>query len=160
MRVLRTHGWKKKYFPEILGYNSRLDTLQAAILRVKLRQVDSWNDSRRRLATQYNRELVNLPNIKIPYEAPETKHVYHLYVLKSSQRDLIREELKNAGVATGIYYPQPLHLTHPCRDLGYEIGDFPISEKASLDTLAIPIYPEMTSEQVEIVTDAVIAAAK
>ncbi len=151
VRMLRTHGWKKKYFPEILGYNSRLDTIQAAVLRVKLRHLDSWNAVRRELAAIYNHEFKRFPDFKIPYEAPGAKHIYHLYVIQSSQRDFYREELTKVGVATGIYYPQPLHMTQPCQNLGYKLGDFPISEQASLEALAIPIFPEMTSEQVEIV---------
>jgi dTDP-4-amino-4,6-dideoxygalactose transaminase len=150
-RVLRTHGWKDKYFPEILGYNSRLDALQAAILRVKLRHIDNWNANRQEIASYYNRELKDLPDFKVPFEAPEVKHIYHLYIIQSSQRDLIQGELKKAGVSTGIYYPQSLHLTQPCRNYGYKVGDFPISEKASRETLAIPIFPEMTPEQIEIV---------
>jgi dTDP-4-amino-4,6-dideoxygalactose transaminase len=151
VRVLRVHGWKRKYYPEILGYNSRLDSLQAAILRVKLRHLDAWNASRRDLAAQYNRALGNIPDISTPYEAPGSKHVYHLYIIQSSRRDLMRENLKKSGVATGIYYPQPLHLTQPCQELGYGVGDFPISERASSGSLAIPIYPEMTAEQVDMV---------
>jgi dTDP-4-amino-4,6-dideoxygalactose transaminase len=160
VRVLRVHGWKRKYYPEILGYNSRLDTLQAAILRVKLRHLDAWNSSRRNLATQYNRVFSNIPGITIPYEAPGSKHVYHLYVIQSSQRDFIREKLGKSGVSTGIYYPQPLHLTRPCKELGYGVGDFPVSEKASSGTLAFPIYPEMTAEQVEIVIGGIKAVLK
>ena len=147
--ILRTHGWKKKYFPEILGYNSRLDAIQAAILRVKLRHIDVWNDRRRDLAAHYNRELSSITGIMTPYEAPGAKHVYHLFVVQSSQRDLIREKFKNAGVATGIYYPQPLHLTQACQDLRYQVGDFPVSENASLETFAIPMFPEMANEQVK-----------
>jgi len=151
VRMLRAHGWKKKYFPEILGYNSRLDALQAAILRVKLRYLDEWNDRRRELAAVYQGLLANIPGISTPFEAPEVKHVYHLYVLRLAERDLMQRKLGEAGIATGIYYPKPIHLTQPCLALGYREGDFPITEKSSLETLAIPIYPEMTQAHVDIV---------
>ncbi|MBC8333341.1 MAG: DegT/DnrJ/EryC1/StrS family aminotransferase [Anaerolineae bacterium] len=151
LRMLRTHGWQRKYFPEILGYNSRLDALQGAILRVKLPHLDAWNDRRRELAATYHERLSGLAGLTTPYEAPDTRHVYHLYVLQLSQRDQLKGALKAAGIATGVYYPQPLHLTRPCHDLDYQEGAFPITEKASRETLAIPIYPEMTSAQVEMV---------
>ncbi len=151
VRMLRTHGWQKKYFPEILGYNSRLDALQAAILRVKLRYLDAWNERRRELAADYQGQLSGLAGVTTPYEAPEARHVYHLYVLQLAQRNQVQQKLKDAGIATGVYYPQPLHLTQPCFELGYQGGDFPITERASLETLAIPIYPEITSQQIDII---------
>jgi len=150
-RMLRTHGWQQKYFPEILGYNSRLDALQAAVLRVKLPHLDTWNERRRELAAMYRRRLSGLEGVSTPYEAPDARHVYHLYILQLAQRVSVQAALKAAGIATGVYYPQPLHLTQPCKTLGYHKGDFPITEKASRETLAIPIYPEMTQEQFDLV---------
>jgi len=155
LRMLRTHGWKKKYFPEILGYNSRLDALQAAILRVKLRYLDAWNERRRELAVAYQDKLSSLTGLTTPYEASEARHVYHLYVLQLAFRDQVQTTLKTAGIATGVYYPQPIHLTQPCRDLGYQECDFPVTEKSSLETLAIPIYPEMTSDQFDAVVESI-----
>ena len=151
VRMLRAHGWKTKYFPEILGYNSRLDALQAAILRVKLGYLDSWNARRREIAAGYGRGLAPLSKITAPYESPECRHVYHLYVIRAAARDEIQQMLKKAGIVSGVYYPQPLHMTQPCRELGYKEGNFPQSEKASRETLAIPIYPEMTQEQIDVV---------
>jgi dTDP-4-amino-4,6-dideoxygalactose transaminase len=148
VRMLRTHGWQQKYFPEILGYNSRLDTLQAAILRVKLGHVDRWNDRRRELAEAYNKSLSRLPDLTLPYQAPGVKHVYHLYVVRSQIRDELQKHLKQKGIASSVYYPQPLHLSDPCKGLGYQVGDFPHAESASRETLAIPLYPEMTLDQV------------
>jgi dTDP-4-amino-4,6-dideoxygalactose transaminase len=148
VRMLRTHGWQQKYFPEILGYNSRLDTLQAAILRVKLGYIDRWNERRRKLAEAYNKSLSRLPDLALPYQAPGVKHVYHLYVVRSQIRDELQKHLKQKGIASSVYYPQPLHLSDPCKGLGYQPGDFPHAERASLETLAIPLYPEMTQEQV------------
>ena len=146
VRMLRTHGWRKKYYPEVTGYNSRLDELQAAILRVKLRHVDGWNERRRDLARQYTEQLSSL-GVGVPYDAPYATHVYHLYVIRVKGRDRVQRYLKEAGIASGVYYPQPLHLTEPCRPLGYEEGGFPVAEQASQETLAIPLYPEMSDEQ-------------
>jgi len=151
VRMLRAHGWKKKYFPEILGYNSRLDALQAAILRVKLPYLDRWNERRREIASAYNRGLSAISAISAPWVASGASHVYHLYIIRTARRDELQQALKQAGIASGIYYPQPLHLTQPCKALGYTEGDFPDSEKASRETLAIPIYPEMTEEQIHFV---------
>ena len=148
MRMLRAHGWKKKYFPEVLGYNSRLDALQAAILRVKLPHLDKWNEGRRKVAHIYSDALAETPNLQIPYEAPNRTHVYHLYILQVPNRDQVQEKLKEAGIGTSVYYPQPLHLAEPCKALGYKEGDFPVAEKASLETIAIPVYPEMSDEQI------------
>ncbi|MDA2936635.1 DegT/DnrJ/EryC1/StrS family aminotransferase [Acidobacteria bacterium AH-259-A15] len=154
VRLLRAHGWRRKYFPEKVGYNSRLDELQAAILRVKLKHIDEWNESRCRLASHYSKGLQGL-NIKLPYEHPEAKHVYHLYVIQVNERGRIQRGLKEAGVASAVYYPQPLHLTEPCQFLGHEKGDFPVAERASETTLAIPLYPEMSVEQLKTVLAAV-----
>lgn len=155
VRMLRAHGWKKKYFPEILGYNSRLDALQAAILRVKLPHLDRWNEGRRKVAHIYSDALAETPNLQIPYEAPYRTHVYHLYILQVPNRDELQEKLKEAGIGTSVYYPQPLHLADPCRDLGYTEGDFPIAEKASLETIAIPVYPDMSDELIAYVLETV-----
>ena len=148
VRMLRTHGWQQKYYPEILGYNSRLDTLQAAILRVKLGYVDRWNSRRRQLAEEYNQTLSGYSDLTLPYQAPGVQHVYHLYVIRFPARDRLQQRLKESGIASSVYYPQPLHLSDPCQGLGYQPGDFPNAEGASRETLAIPLYPEMTQEQV------------
>ena len=149
VRQLRVHGWKVKYFPEILGYNSRLDALQAAILRVKLRYLDGWNQRRREIAEIYDQALQSVAGIQSPFIAEGVEHVYHLYVVQTELREQLEKRLVEAGVASGVYYPQPLHLTSPCRELGYNEGDFPVSEKASRETLAFPIYPELTDQQID-----------
>ena len=154
MRMLRAHGWKKKYFPEMLGYNSRLDELQAAVLRVKLGRLDSWNDRRREIAHFYT-ERLNGTEIIPPAEAQDTRHVYHLYTLRCKERDRVQAELKSAGIASDVYYPQAPHLTDPCRQYGYLPGDFPVAEQASRETLSIPLYPEMTEAQVNFVIETV-----
>ena len=151
VRQLRVHGWKVKYYPEILGYNSRLDSLQAAILRVKLKYLDEWNQRRREIASVYDQTLKGVEGIQAPFVAGDVKHVYHLYVLQTDYREQLKGRLDEEGIASGVYYPQSLHLTSPCRELGYDEGDFPISEKASLETLAIPIYPELTEQQIDLI---------
>lgn len=148
VRMLRTHGWKKKYYPEMLGYNSRLDDLQAAILRVKLRHLDGWNGKRREIAHRFTALLAGL-GLQGPYEAVAREHVYHLYMVRFQQRDRVQKEMKDAGIATEIYYPQPLHLAAPCRALGYGEGQFPVAEQASRELLALPLYPELTDAQVD-----------
>jgi len=147
-RMLRTHGWKKKYFPEMLGYNSRLDEMQAAVLRVKLKHVDEWNSRRREIAREYTRRITSF-GLQGPVEAPDRSHVYHLYMVRFAERESVREKLKDAGVACEVYYPQPVHLAGPCRKFGWQEGQLPVSERASSETMALPLYPEMTEAQIE-----------
>jgi len=153
MRMLRTHGWKKKYFSEELGYNSRLDALQAAILQVKFPHVDSWNEKRRAIARRYSEKLAPL-GVVVPVECEWGRHVYHLYIIRSDRRDELQAFLKQRGIASEVYYPVPPHLSIPCRKLGYKEGDYPLAEQASRETLALPLYPELTTEQ----QDEIIAA--
>lgn len=148
IKMLRTHGWREKYKPELVGYNSRLDELQAAILRIKLRHVDRWNERRRELANLYAEYLAGLPVI-LPYQSPVGKHVYHLYVVRVRERDKVKQHLAAQGIATGVYYPSPLHLLEPCRQLGYACGDFPAAELACRETLALPLYPELTPADIQ-----------
>ncbi|MFT3892204.1 MAG: DegT/DnrJ/EryC1/StrS family aminotransferase [Anaerolineales bacterium] len=153
MRMLRTHGWKKKYYSEEVGYNSRLDAMQAAILQAKFPHVDSWNETRRALAKRYTEKLANTGLIT-PVEQEWGRHVYHLYILRSTKRDELQAYLKQKGIASEVYYPLPPHLSIPCKKFGYKEGDFPHAEKAARETLALPLYPELTFEQ----QDEVIAA--
>ncbi|MDK1028783.1 MAG: DegT/DnrJ/EryC1/StrS family aminotransferase [Anaerolineae bacterium] len=154
VRKLRMHGWKKKYFPEMLGYNSRLDELQAAVLRVKLKHLDAWNARRADIAHVYSKYLVKL-GLRVPVEAPDRTHVYHLYVVPFEERDIVQQKLKEAGIASGVYYPQPLHLAEPSREFGKGEGQCPVSERCSKTLLALPGYPEMTDTQIEQVLAAV-----
>ena len=154
--MLRTHGWRKKYFPEILGYNSRLDELQAAILRVKLNYVDVWNTRRREIAAIYN-ERLGAAGVTTPQTAPNRTHVYHLYIIRVNGRAGFKERLQENGIATEIYYPQPLHLAAPCRALGWQEGTLPVAEQASRETIALPLFPEMTDEQIDRVISTVIS---
>lgn len=146
MRMLRTHGWKKKYYSEEVGYNSRLDALQAAILQVKLPYVDSWNDKRREISRRYSEHFAPL-GIVVPVECDWGKHVYHLYIIRSTRRGELQAYLKARGIASEVYYPLPPHLSTPCRKFGYKEGDFPHAELASQQTLALPLYPELILAQ-------------
>ncbi len=148
IKLLRNHGSIKKYEHEIEGYSSRLDNLQAAILRVKLRHLNKWNESRRRNAKKYNELLSSIGGVITPYEADYAKHVYHLYVIKTEGRDILREELKLKGIATGIHYPIPLHLQPAYSYLGYKKGDFPIAEECSQKILSLPMYAELSKEDI------------
>jgi len=150
IKLLRNHGRiTKKYEHEIEGYSSRLDNLQAAILRVKLRYLNRWNDKRRKSVEVYNRLLSGIDEIILPYEADYAKHVYHLYVIRTEERDGLREVLKSNGIATGIHYPIPLHLQPAYNHLGYKEGDFPITEKTSQEILSLPIFAELRDEQIK-----------
>jgi len=156
VRMLRAHGWRKKYFPEMVGYNSRLDELQAAILRVKLRHVDKWNNQRRTLAAKYNERFAGT-DIRVPVETAGVVHAYHLYIIEVAEREHVQQQLKEEGIPTAVYYPQPLHLTAPLAK-SYSAGEFPVSEAASERTLSIPFFPEMTDEQLNRVVSEVLNA--
>ncbi|MDD2715274.1 MAG: DegT/DnrJ/EryC1/StrS family aminotransferase [Candidatus Wallbacteria bacterium] len=157
IRILRVHGAKKKYFHKFIGLNSRLDELQAAVLNVKLPQLDSWNQRRREIAIRYNKSFKGI--FSIPESDPDVTHVYHMYVLLHHQRDTIRERLSELGVSTMIYYPQALHLQECFADLGWKSGDLPNSELACRENFALPIYPEMTDEEVDYVIESLLKIA-
>lgn len=146
VRRLRSHGWKKKYFPERIGYNSRLDALQAAVLRVKLNHLDRWISQKRRIATVYQEELSSSGAL-LPQTAAGAKHSFHLYVIRVRNRDVVESRLNALGIATAVYYPMPLHQIAPYRP-GSGDKSFPEAEVASGENLAIPIFPEMTKEQI------------
>ena len=154
VRKLRTHGWTTKYQPEMIGFNSRLDEIQAAVLRVKLKRLDEWNAGRRRVVDMY-REALDDADVQLPREVGDVKHVYHLFVIRSKTRDRLQEQLKSRGIACGIYYPEPLHLLRPYKTLAQSAARFAVAEEASKETLAIPLYPEMTREQVTTVATAI-----
>lgn len=154
MKMLRVHGSKIKYHHEMIGYNSRLDEIQAAILRVKLRHLEEWNNLRNKKAHYYN-ELLKDVDVITPFEDPNGKHVYHMYVVKSKKRDELVEYLKENGVGTGIYYPVPVHMQKTYKHLGYKEGDLPVAERACTMTLALPLFPEITKEQQEYVVSVI-----
>ena len=152
--VLRRQGSKKKYHAEVLGFNSRLDSLQAAILGVKLKYLDGWNEARRRVAQRYNELLADLP-VTTPYESLDVYHVYHQYTIRASQRDALAAYLRQHGIGTMIYYPVPLHLQELYASLGYGEGSLPVSEAASGEVLSLPMYPELTEVQQQGVAQAI-----
>jgi dTDP-4-amino-4,6-dideoxygalactose transaminase len=150
LKMLRVHGSKKKYFHEILGTNSRLHALQAAILRVKLPHLDRWAAARAGRADRYRKEFARLglsQFIQWPAAEPqESQHVYNQFTIRAQRRDALRESLQTAGVPTEIYYPLCLHLQKSFAYLGYKEGQFPVAEAASLEVLSLPVYPELTDE--------------
>jgi dTDP-4-amino-4,6-dideoxygalactose transaminase len=148
LRVLRVHGSKPKYYHHMVGGNFRLDALQAAVLRVKLKYLDEWTAARRRNATRY-RELFGRAGLssRVSLPADTPGHIYNQFVIRVEDRDKLRAHLKEQGIETEIYYPVPLHLQECFRDLGYGEGDFPQSEAAASTSLALPIYPELTEDQ-------------
>ncbi|MEK6284309.1 MAG: DegT/DnrJ/EryC1/StrS family aminotransferase [Acidobacteriota bacterium] len=148
LRTLRAHGAKRKYHHDRVGINSRLDSLQAAILRVKLRYLDQWAKTRRANAQRYrglfdSAGLVSSGAVRLPGESASARHVYNQFVIRARERDKLRAYLAERGVGTEIYYPVPLHMQACFEDLGYRVGDFPESERAAEEALAIPIYPEL-----------------
>jgi len=148
VRMLRDHGQPQKYYHEFEGYNGRLDAIQAGILRLKLEHLEEWNKQRRDIADRYQ-ELFRLAagSITVPHEPAWARAVYHLYVIRTENRDQLKHHLFEAGIATGIHYPMPLHLQKACRNLGYKEGDFPVTEKLALEILSLPVYPQLQLDQ-------------
>jgi dTDP-4-amino-4,6-dideoxygalactose transaminase len=153
--ILRNYGQKEKYIHLELGYNSRLDNLQAGILRVKLKYLEQWNQQRIELANYYIEKLSLNKNIVLPKVKNDKKHIWHLFVIRTKQRDELRKYLAENGVETGIHYPVPLHLTPSFKWLGYKPGDFPIAEKFSNEILSLPIFPGMTKDEIDYVIEVI-----
>ncbi|MBW4453135.1 MAG: DegT/DnrJ/EryC1/StrS family aminotransferase [Nostoc indistinguendum CM1-VF10] len=157
LRILRDHGSKIRYLHEEIGVNSRLDALQAAILQIKLRYLDIWNNRRRDIANYYYQFLCQIPGIVPPQELPEGVGVWNQYTIRISgegrngssakYRDWVRSQLQEQGVSSMIYYPYPLHLQPVYQNLGYQIGDLPIAEQACHEVISLPMYPELTQQQ-------------
>jgi len=153
MKMIRDHGQAKKYYHDIEGYNGRLDSIQAGWLSVKLRHLASWNESRRSHAHRYHRLLAEAKEaIVTPVEAPWTKGVYHLYVVRVRDREPLQAALAEVGIGTGIHYPIPLHLQKAYQHLSYKQGDFPVTERVAVEIVSLPMFPQMTNEQVDEVT--------
>ena len=151
LRMLRVHGIERRYYHDLHGYNSRLDEIQAAILRVKLPHLRAWNERRAAIAALYTRNLAGLP-LQTPFSAPGNSHVWHVYAIQTDQRDALQAHVAANGVPTIIYYPQPLHLQKCYADVGWKVGDFPVAEEVSCRILPLPMYPELTDEQIGHVT--------
>jgi dTDP-4-amino-4,6-dideoxygalactose transaminase len=148
VKMLRVHGIERRYFHDLHGYNSRLDELQAAILRVKLPHLKRWNARRAEIARYYTQGLDHLP-LEFPVTAKENNHVFHVYALLAEHRDGLQKFMADKGVPTIIYYPQPLHLQKVYADLGYRAGDFPVAEEVSKRILPLPMYPELTKDHLD-----------
>jgi dTDP-4-amino-4,6-dideoxygalactose transaminase len=162
LRVFRAHGSKPKYFHKVIGGNFRLDAMQAAVVSAKLPLLDGWTAGRQANAARYNElfrksGLVGRGVVKCPVEAPQRRHIYNQYVLRVERRDALQKHLTAAGIGNEIYYPVPFHLQECFQYLGRKAGDFPASEAAARDTLAVPVYPELTAEQQQYVVDQVAA---
>jgi len=154
LREMRQYGWRERYVSAEVGMNSRLDELQAAILRVRLAHLDADNGARRRLAALYNELLADTP-LALPHEAHGQRHVYHLYVVQAPDREALRAYLSERGTATAVHYPVPVHLQPAYSHLGYEPGSLPVSEQTAESVLSLPIFPQMEEVQVTAVAQAV-----
>jgi dTDP-4-amino-4,6-dideoxygalactose transaminase len=158
IRMLRDHGQAKKYYHEFEGYNGRLDVVQCGILRIKLKHLSDWNEKRRHNASLYghlltrNLQLVTR-NITIPLEPPWSKAVYHLYIIRTKKRDDLQRYLLENGIGTGLHYPIPLHLQNAYKNLNLPSGSYPITEKVANEILSLPMFPQLTTEQIEYVVE-------
>jgi dTDP-4-amino-4,6-dideoxygalactose transaminase len=151
MRMLRDHGQSRKYVHDIEGYNGRLDAIQAAVLRLKLKRLEGWNQARRANAAHYTRLLADVPGVRILDEAVRSRSVYHLYVILVADRAGLQRFLAEKGVGTGLHYPVPLHLQKAYAHRGFKKGDFPVSERTADTLLSLPMFAELTHEQIEYV---------
>lgn len=152
LELLRNDGSRVKYEHKIMGYKSRLDTIQAAILNVKLPHLEMFVTKRKDAAKKYKTLLSDVKNIVLPYEAEHGTHAYHIFAIQCEKRDKLREFLKNSGVTTVIHYPKPIHLQEPYLKMGFKKGDFPITEELAERTLSIPIFPEILDEEIEFIS--------
>jgi len=154
IRMLRDHGSAKKYHHQIIGNNCRLEGIQGAVLSVKLAHLDEWNEKRRKNADLY-REYLRETDVKLPQQMPYATHVYHLFVVRVKQREKLIEFLRGKGVFTGIHYPIPIHLQNAYSFLGYKKGSFPVTEECADEILSLPMFAELTEEQIKYTTDCI-----
>jgi UDP-2-acetamido-2-deoxy-ribo-hexuluronate aminotransferase len=157
IRSITNHGMKVRYYHDTIGVNSRLDTIQAAVLRVKLRHLDAFNEARQRAAAYYDTALAALPGITLPFRADNSTHIFHQYTLRiaNGDRDKMRECLENEGIPSMIYYPVPLHRQKAYAHLGYDTDDFPVTGRLSGEVLSLPMHTELEDEQLEYITDCI-----
>jgi dTDP-4-amino-4,6-dideoxygalactose transaminase len=149
--MLRDHGQSRKYYHSMMGWNCRMDGIQAAVLSIKLRHLDEANSLRRKHALEYNRAFSGIDEVLTPFEAKYARHVYHVYAIRVQERDTILRHLQEKGVGCAVHYPVPIHLQEACRNLGYQKGAFPIAENLADEFLSLPMFPELTEEQIEYV---------
>lgn len=154
IRSITNHGMKVRYYHDTIGVNSRLDTLQAAVLRVKLRHLDAFNEARQRAADHYDRDLADVRGITVPVRAGNSTHIFHQYTLRigGNERNRLRECLENEGIPSMIYYPVPLHMQKAYAHLGYGAGDFPVTTRLTEEVLSLPMHTELNDEQLEYIT--------
>jgi dTDP-4-amino-4,6-dideoxygalactose transaminase len=155
IRVLRDHGQTRKYQHSELGWNCRMDGIQAAVLQVKLRHLERCNARRREHAACYARALAGIPNFVLPVCGQHQTHVHHIYAIRTSKRESLMAHLESQGIGCGIHYPVPVHLQEAYADLGHRRGSFPVSERCGDEFVSLPMYPELTFEQIEAVAEAV-----
>jgi dTDP-4-amino-4,6-dideoxygalactose transaminase len=151
--MLRDHGQARKYYHVMEGYNGRLAAIMAGILKVKLTRLEAWNARRRACAERYGALLADLDGVvTAPFEAPDARSVYHLYVIRIRDRDAVQKHLADRHIGTGLHYPVPLHLQEAYRHRGYREGDFPVAERLARELLSLPMYPGLTeAQQVQVV---------
>lgn len=147
VRQLRNYGSEVKYHHPELGFNSRLDTLQAVVLNAKLKRLEDWNERRRVAAARYTQLLSNVPGVMVPETLPGNEHVWHLFVVRVAKRDEVIQRLHAAGIGAGVHYPTPIHLQGAFAHLGHRLGDFLVAERAASEILSLPLFPEITPEQ-------------
>jgi dTDP-4-amino-4,6-dideoxygalactose transaminase len=157
--MLRDHGQARKYYHDIEGYNGRLDAIQAGLLHVKLAHLAKWNSQRRERAAEYNRLFAEVGEVVTPFEPSWSRAVYHLYVIRTADREGMMPYLKKAGIGTGIHYPIPLHLQRAYASLHYHVGDFPVAEKAAAEIVSLPMFPHLTAAQQARVVDEILSFA-
>ena len=155
IRMIRDHGQRKKYLHDLEGYNGRLDAIQAGVLRIKLKRLDDWNKARQKNATYYNELLSEIPSVTLVKETEFADSVYHLYVILVDDRDELQKFLYSKSIATGLHYPLPLHLQKAYAHLGYKKGDFPVTENIADHLLSLPMFPELTRDQIEYVVESI-----
>jgi dTDP-4-amino-4,6-dideoxygalactose transaminase len=153
VRSMRNYGSARKYEHDSIGFNSRLDSIQAVVLNVKLKRLAAWNAARRVAADRYRELLQDVPTLTLPHIRPGNEHVWHLFVIRIPDRDRVLERLNAEGIGAGVHYPRPLHLQPAFRSLGYSVGDFPNAERAAAEVLSLPIFPEITQSQQERVAE-------
>jgi dTDP-4-amino-4,6-dideoxygalactose transaminase len=153
MRIFRDHGQPRRYYHDVVGWNGRMDGFQGAVLSVKLKYLEKWNHQRREKADRYRQLLSGVRGVVLPVEADYARHVYHLYPVRVVNRDQVLKALDEKGISCGIHYPLPIHLQEAYKVLAHKPGDFPVTERVALELLSLPIYPELTTEQIEYVAD-------
>lgn len=149
VRVIAAHGSSKKYVHDLVGMNSRLDTIQAVVLNAKLKRLPGWNDARRAAAARYSTLLADVEGVRLPRSAEGNVDVWHLYVVRVADRDRVLAALHESGIGAGIHYPYPVHLTAAYAHLGHSLGDFPVTERSATEILSLPLFPHITVEQQE-----------